>query len=267
LRVIFPNTRKAYIYPATHYASTNTNPNLPAMGQRFRLKSGYPVPAGWTKQEKAVCQALKKYGGLVADNGGFFSISAAPDDRFPAGCFDNLQTYLSITNFEVVSTTGSNEGPRSPGKPAVDAGADMTVPMRTNANVACAVTVTGGQFTVQWSLYSGPGTATFGDSTKTNTTVSFSMPGMYKLIVAISDGVHARAYDTVDVNVMSTLKLDIVPSGTNVSLDWHGADPPFVLQTATSLFQQTWSTVQSNDTTNAIFPPAENTAFFRVKGR
>jgi hypothetical protein len=114
IRLIVARTRRAYIYPATHYASTSTNPNQPAMGQRFRLKSSFVIPDAWTKQEKAVLRALKKYGAIVADNGGFFSISVAPDNRWPASAFNRLST-ISVTNFEVIATTGPTEGPRSGG--------------------------------------------------------------------------------------------------------------------------------------------------------
>ncbi len=37
------------------------------MGQRLRLKSGFVVPSGWTKEEKAVLAGLKKYGAMVAE--------------------------------------------------------------------------------------------------------------------------------------------------------------------------------------------------------
>src|SRR5207302_2041805 len=92
MRLIVKRTRKAYIYPANHYASTNTNPDLPAMGNRFRLKASYTISTNWTKEEKAVLLGLKKYGAIVADNGGFFSISVTPDNRYPSGCFDHLAT-------------------------------------------------------------------------------------------------------------------------------------------------------------------------------
>lgn len=267
LRVVFPKTRRAYIYPATHFASTNTNPNEPAMGQRIRLKANYPIPDGWTKQEKAICRAFKKYGGLVADNGGFFSISSTPDDRYPSGCFDNLQTYLCITNFEVIASTSTNEGPRSPGKPVVNAGNDMTVPMRTSVSLAGSVTVTGGQFTVLWSLYSGPGTATFTNAAITNTLVNFSIPGTYTLMIKVSDGVHTPQYDTVDVLVRSALKLGISPAGSGVEINWAGADPPYVLETAADLVAPTWSVVQSNSSTSAVLSSTNPAGFFRVKGR
>src|SRR3954471_19537485 len=65
VRMIVKHTRKEYIYPATHSASSpvTTNPNVPAMGQRLRLKGSFSVPTNWTKQEKAIAAALKRYGG------------------------------------------------------------------------------------------------------------------------------------------------------------------------------------------------------------
>jgi hypothetical protein len=82
LRLVVKRTRKEYIYPATHYASSipATSTNYPAMGQRLRLKANFAIPATWTIEEKAVLLALKKYGAIVADNGNFFSVSICPDD-------------------------------------------------------------------------------------------------------------------------------------------------------------------------------------------
>ena len=105
VRLVAKRTRVGPIYPATHQASVGntTDPNIPAMGQRLRLKASFVIPANWTKQEKAVCLGLKKYGGLVADNGGFFSFSVCPDDRFPGNAFDNLST-IAISSFEAVQS-------------------------------------------------------------------------------------------------------------------------------------------------------------------
>src|SRR6266513_3418567 len=128
LRLVVKRSRREYIYPATHYASSipATSTNYPAMGQRLRLKAGFAIPSNWTIEEKAVLLALKKYGAIVADNGNFFSVSVCPDDRFSSSAFNNLSTN-DINNFEVIQTTGPNEGPRSPGAPTVNAGADQTV--------------------------------------------------------------------------------------------------------------------------------------------
>ena len=70
LRVTVPTTQKAYIHPATHWASSNTDPNQPPMGLRMRLKASYDI-SGLRGQARVVAQALKTYGALVADNAGF----------------------------------------------------------------------------------------------------------------------------------------------------------------------------------------------------
>src|SRR6476659_7685805 len=129
VRLVVAKTRREYIYPARHYASSipATSVNYPAMGQRFRLKAGFVIPENWTIEEKAVLRAFKKYGAIVADNGNFFSISVCPDDRWPANALDHLST-ISITNFEVVETTGPAEGPRSPNPPVAFAGNDQSSP-------------------------------------------------------------------------------------------------------------------------------------------
>src|ERR1017187_8353732 len=140
-RLVVKRTRyNQYLYPATHYAapSGNTSTNLPMMGQRLRLKPAFVAPANWTKEEKAVLLALKKYGAMVADNGSVFSISVTPDDRWPVSCFNNL-TSVGITNFEVIQTTGTNEGPRSAGTPVANAGPDQTVMFGSAAQLAGAV--------------------------------------------------------------------------------------------------------------------------------
>src|SRR2546423_9309652 len=129
LRLCVPKTRREYLYPGNHYASSiaATSTQYPAMGQRFRLKSTFVVPIGWTIEEKAVCYALKKYGAIVADNSaGFFSISVCAAGRFSSSAFNNLSS-IDVSNFEVVQTTGPNEGPPSPGAPSVNAGADQTI--------------------------------------------------------------------------------------------------------------------------------------------
>jgi hypothetical protein len=74
LRFTVSRTQKAYVYPATHYASTYTDPAYPPMGLRFRLKSDYDL-SGLTGQALVIAQALKKYGMILADNGSNWFIS------------------------------------------------------------------------------------------------------------------------------------------------------------------------------------------------
>lgn len=266
MRIVVKRSRYGnYIYPATHYASaaTNTSTNLPAMGQRVRLKASFAIPANWTKQEKAVLTALKKYGAMVADNGNFFSISVTPDNRWPANCFNNLRT-VAITNFEVIQTTGPTEGPRSPGAPVAHAGPDRTVPPVTT--LQGFVTFSNPATTNQWRLYTGPGPVVFGDASLTNTTATFSAPGVYTLMLSASDGVHAVAYDAVVLTVASSISLAISSAGADVSLHWTGGLPPFVVERAPFVFPAVWSEVVTTSQQSLMLPRTNGTGFFRVRG-
>lgn len=82
LRVTVRKTRKAYVYPATHFASRLTDPDLPRMGERFRLKKDFDV-SGFSPEAQAILKGLKRYGMLVADNGIEWAVSVAPDPRIP----------------------------------------------------------------------------------------------------------------------------------------------------------------------------------------
>jgi hypothetical protein len=204
LRLCVPKTRKEYIYPATHYASSipATSTQYSAMGQRFRLKASFVVPDNWTIEEKAVCLALKKYGALVADNsGGFFSVSVCPDDRFSATAFDHLKT-IDVSNFEVIQTTGATEGPRSPGAPTVDAGADQDLNTLSTI-LSAAVVDPSASAAILWKLYSGPAPVTLSSPTMASTSVTFTQNGTYTFEISVADGVHAVAYDAVIVNVQT----------------------------------------------------------------
>ena len=259
-----------YIYPATHYAapSTNTSVNLPSMGQRVRLKAGFAIPATWTKEEKAVLLGLKKYGAMVADNGNFFSISVTPDDRWPASCFDHF-TSISITNFEVIQTTGPNEAPRSPGAPVANAGPAQSIPVGGVAQLEGVVSFSGTPPVISWKLYSGPGSVTFGNAAQTNTTVSFSVPGDYTLILSAADGLHSVAYDAVVITVSgpAPMWLSISASGTMASLSWTGGSPPYVVQQSTTLPATAWNGALTTSAQTATLPILDGSGFFRLKSQ
>jgi hypothetical protein len=212
-RIVVAKSRQQYLYPATHWASSTlaTQTNVPAMGQRVRLKAGFVIPSGWAKEEKAILQALKKYGAIVADNGGFFSISITPDDRWPANAFSHISS-VGITNFEVIQTTGPAEGPRSPGAPMANAGADQNIALGQTANLMGFVSYSASAPVVQWKTYSSPGTVTFGDAGQTNTTATFSAAGTYTLMLSADDAVHAIAYDAMVVNVTQGQNRPLPPS-------------------------------------------------------
>jgi hypothetical protein len=99
MRFTVRRSRRAYVYPATHFASRLQDPNLPRMGERLRLRSDFDL-AGFSPNARTLLQALKTYGMLVADNGLDWAISVAPDERIPA-MHDELRR-VKGSAFEVV---------------------------------------------------------------------------------------------------------------------------------------------------------------------
>jgi hypothetical protein len=100
LRFTAQHTRRAYVLPARHFASSDTNPNLPPMGMRVRLKASFDI-SGYTPAMQVVLRALKKYGMILADNGSNWYLSGAPDPRWSD---DELSTLKALrgSDFEVV---------------------------------------------------------------------------------------------------------------------------------------------------------------------
>ena len=106
LRFTVASTRKAYLPPATHWASSSTNANLPPMGMRVRLKASYVIPSNFSAETRAILQAMKTYGMLVADNGSNWYISGAPDARWNNDKLVSELGSVKGSNFEVVRMEG-----------------------------------------------------------------------------------------------------------------------------------------------------------------
>jgi hypothetical protein len=102
LRFTVRATQQGYIHPATHYASSSTDPTLPPMGLRLRMKSSYSC-AGYSSEAQIVCAALKKYGMFVADNGSDWFVSGAHDPRWNDSRLGDLKR-IPGSAFEVVYT-------------------------------------------------------------------------------------------------------------------------------------------------------------------
>lgn len=100
LRFTINHSRHAYVYPARHYASSDTSSSVPPMGMRVRLKAGFDI-SGYPPGARVILQALKTYGMIVADNGGDWFISGAPDPRWDDSDLNTLKR-VQGSNFEVV---------------------------------------------------------------------------------------------------------------------------------------------------------------------
>src|SRR5881396_2348501 len=102
LRFTIPTSQRAFVLPATHWASTTTDPNAPPMGVRLRLKATFNI-AGFPADDQVILTALKKYGIILADNGSAMFISGVPDNRWNNNNL-NLLKQITASNFEVVQT-------------------------------------------------------------------------------------------------------------------------------------------------------------------
>lgn len=100
LRATFVKTRRAYVYPATHFASRSNDENLPRMGERFRLRKDFDT-SKFSPEVKTILEALKRYGMMNADNGIDWAVSVAPDERIPM-LHDELRK-VKGSDFEVVT--------------------------------------------------------------------------------------------------------------------------------------------------------------------
>jgi hypothetical protein len=108
MRVTVVKTRRAYVYPATHYASPHKDENLPRMGERIRLRKDFDV-SGFSPEVQAILKGLQKYGMFVADNGIDWAISVAPDPRIPV-LHQELRK-IKGSDFEVVQPPAGYQPP------------------------------------------------------------------------------------------------------------------------------------------------------------
>jgi hypothetical protein len=100
MRFTVATTQAAYTHPATHYASSNQDPNEPPMGLRVRLKASYDL-SGFHGQSLVILTALKKYGAFLADNGSDWYITGATDKRWNNNDLDQMKT-VPASAFEVI---------------------------------------------------------------------------------------------------------------------------------------------------------------------
>ena len=100
LRFTAPRTQKAFVAPARHHAGASTDPALPPMGLRIRLKASFSL-RGYTGQALTILVGLKRYGAILADNGSPFFFSGARDPRWDDANLEQLKR-VPATAFEAV---------------------------------------------------------------------------------------------------------------------------------------------------------------------
>lgn len=111
IRFTVPQTRRAYVWPARHHASTLTGTQYPPMGQRFRLKASFDI-SGFAPDVQVILQAFKAYGIMLADNGSAWFISGAPDPRWDDDVLRQLNQ-VHGSDFEAVDVSSLMIDPNS----------------------------------------------------------------------------------------------------------------------------------------------------------
>lgn len=103
IRMTAPRTQKAYVWPARHHASNLTDPRLPPMGQRFRLKASVDI-SRFPPQARVIAIALKKHGAILADNGSSWYLTGNQDTGWDNDQLSALKT-LRGSDFEAVDVS------------------------------------------------------------------------------------------------------------------------------------------------------------------
>lgn len=111
LRFTAPRTRRAFVWPGRHFASSSNDPELPPMGQRFRLRSDFSL-SGFSPRVRVILTALQRYGMMLADNGSAWFLSGAPDERWDNDELRELRQ-LRGDDFEAVDVSSLQVDPNS----------------------------------------------------------------------------------------------------------------------------------------------------------
>jgi uncharacterized membrane protein len=107
----------------------------------------------------------------------------------------------------------------------------------------------------------------FGDATTTNTTVSFSAPGVYTLELSANDGVHAVAYSAVVFTAINAVSVSMAQTGTNVTLNWQGGAAPYVVQQTAVLPAVSWTAVATTSLQSISVPITNQAEFFSIESQ
>lgn len=111
LRFTARKTQRAYVFPATHFASRHKDAKLPPMGLRVRLKRNFDIRP-FPRSVQVILVALKKYGMILADNGSDWFISGAPHPKWNNNELRALKK-LKGRDFEAVYTGPLVTNPKS----------------------------------------------------------------------------------------------------------------------------------------------------------
>jgi Quinohemoprotein amine dehydrogenase, alpha subunit domain III/IPT/TIG domain len=237
IRFTVPQTQRAFVWPARHYASSLTGTQYPPMGARFRLRAGFDI-SGFSAANQVILRALKRYGMMLADNGSAWFVSGAPDSRWDNTDLRNLGLLLG-SDFEAIDVGGlmidpnSGQAKQSTTVSVTVSPSTATVPVNTAQQFTASVTNTTTQ-TVNWSVSGAPGgNSTVGLIGATGLYTAPAVPpsgGTVAVQAASTVSPSAAGTATVTVTTPSTAPIlsSIAPNsgtqGTNVPVTLAGSN-------------------------------------------
>jgi hypothetical protein len=112
IRFAVARSQRAYVWPARHFASSDTSPARPPMGMRFRLKADKDI-SGFSPDMQVILTAFKRYGIVLADNGSNWYIIGAPDPRWDDEALAVGFNQLRGSDFEAVDASSLQAEPNS----------------------------------------------------------------------------------------------------------------------------------------------------------
>jgi hypothetical protein len=235
-------TQRAYVWPARHFASGNTDPAVPPMGARFRLKASYDI-SGFDPLLRTLLQAMKTYGIILADNGSNWYVSGAPDERWDNDLLHRLDV-LTGGDFEAVDVSGlmvdpdSGEARTAPEAPAFACTAITALPaviaaqgaycltghLGTGMTSGAAITITANNVVLDLNGFKvggqagGPGTSAIGiyANQRQNITIRNGTVRGFSVGIKLDD---APPYATSQGHVIEGVRLD---QNTSAGIDIRG---------------------------------------------
>jgi len=123
IRFTAQRTDKSFVWPARHQAGSASDPNLPPMGARFRLRGDFNM-AGYRPDTQVVLRAMQHYGLILADNGSNWYFQGEAINNWDDGFISDLKR-IPASAFEAVDESSlmidPNSGQARGGAPAATA--------------------------------------------------------------------------------------------------------------------------------------------------
>jgi len=111
IRMTAQTTDTSYLWPARHEAGAASDPNLPPMGARFRLKMSFDI-SRFSQPAQVVLRAMQHYGLILADNGSNWYFGGTADPNWPLSLVDELKS-IPASAFEAVDESSLMADPNS----------------------------------------------------------------------------------------------------------------------------------------------------------